>query len=69
MQNPFHESVETIADLTGISVPKRSLEEMLRDAARDFDTFYQERAPEPTTGSLLVAAGHSSGDTEYRGQR
>jgi hypothetical protein len=42
MQNPFHESVETIADLTGVSVPRRSLEEILRDAAQDFDGFYQQ---------------------------
>lgn len=56
VQNPFHESVEAIADLTGVSVPKRSLEEMLRDAARDFDSFYQERDPEPAPGSILVAA-------------
>jgi len=61
VQNPFHESVEAIADLTGISVPKRSLEEMLRDAAQDFDTFYQERAPEPAAGSILVAAVDGKG--------
>src|SRR6516162_5656159 len=36
-QSPFQESVAAIADLTGVSVPKRSLEEMLRDAAQDFD--------------------------------
>ena len=29
VQNPFLESVQTIADLTGVSVPKRSLEEIL----------------------------------------
>src|ERR1700693_554793 len=47
VQNPFHESVEAIADLTGVSVPKRSLEDILQDAALDFDAFYRERAPEP----------------------
>jgi hypothetical protein len=56
VQNPFHESVEAIAELTGVAVPKRSLENLLRDAARDFDAFYQERIPEPATGSILVAA-------------
>ena len=61
VQNPFHESVEAIADLTGISVPKRSLEEMLPDAAQDFDTFYQERALEPAAGSILVAAVDGKG--------
>jgi hypothetical protein len=61
VQNPFHESVEAIADLTGVSVPKRSLEEILRDAAQDFDAYYQERAPEPAYGSLLVAAVDGKG--------
>jgi hypothetical protein len=44
VQNPFLESVQTIAELTGVSVSKRSLEEILRDAARDFDAFYQQRS-------------------------
>jgi hypothetical protein len=61
VQNPFHESVETVADLTGVSVPKRSLEEILRDAAQDFDAFYQERAPEPAHGSILVASVDGKG--------
>ena len=61
VQNPFHESVEAIADLTGVSVPKRSLEEILRDAALDFDAFYRERAPEPANGSILVAAVDGKG--------
>ena len=61
VQNPFHESVEAIADLTGVSVPKRSLEEILRDAALDFDAFYQERAPEQANGSILVAAVDGKG--------
>lgn len=61
VQNPFHESVEAIADLTGVSVPKRSLEEILRDAALDFDAFYRERAPEPASGSILVAAVDGKG--------
>ena len=60
-QSPFQESVAAIADLTGISVPKRSLEEMLRDAAQDFDAFYQERAPERAAGSILVAAVDGKG--------
>jgi hypothetical protein len=51
VQNPFHKSVEAIADLTGVSVPKRSLEEILRDAAQDVDAFYQERCPR-TGGGL-----------------
>jgi len=61
VQNPFHESVEAVADLTGVSVPKRSLEEILRDAALDFDAFYRERTPEPANGSILVAAVDGKG--------
>ena len=54
--NPFQESVNTIAELTGVTVPKRSVEEMVRDAARDFDAFYQQRPPAPGSGPILVAA-------------
>ncbi len=61
VQNPFHESVETVADFTGVSVPKRSLEKILRDAALDFDAFYQQRAPMPADGSILVAAVDGKG--------
>src|SRR6202165_5572420 len=56
VQNPFLESVQTIADLTGVAVSKRSLEEILPDAAQDFDAFYRQRSPEPASGSILVAA-------------
>jgi hypothetical protein len=56
VQNPFLESVQTMAELTGVAVSKRSLEEILPDAAQDFDAFYRQRCPVPATGSLLVAA-------------
>jgi hypothetical protein len=56
VQNPFLESVQNIADLTGVSVSKRSLEEILPDAAQDFDAFYRQRPPDLASGSLLVAA-------------
>jgi hypothetical protein len=56
VQNPFLDSVQTIADLTGVSVSKRSLEQILPDAAQDFDAFYRRRSPAPATGSILVAA-------------
>ena len=55
--NPFQESVTAIAELTGVAVPKRSAEEIVREAAQDFDAFYQqERLPEPGSGPILVAA-------------
>jgi hypothetical protein len=56
VQNPFLDSVQTIAELTGVSVSKRSLEQILPDAAQDFDAFYRQRFHEPATGSILVAA-------------
>src|SRR6202050_3511705 len=56
VQNPFLESVQTIAELTGVSVSKRSLEEILPDAALDFDAFYQQRSVASAAGSILVAA-------------
>jgi hypothetical protein len=56
VQNPFLDSVQTIAELTGVSVSKRSLEQILPDAAQDFDAFYRQHFHEPATGSILVAA-------------
>lgn len=61
VQNPFLESVQAIAELTGVSVSKRSLEEILPDAAQDFDAFYRQRAAAPATGSILVAAVDGKG--------
>src|SRR5499433_453802 len=55
-QNPFLESVQTIAELTGVSISKRSLEEILPDAARDFDAFYRQRSVATAAGAILVAA-------------
>jgi hypothetical protein len=37
------------------------LEEILRDAAQDFDAFYQQREPEPGNGSILVASVDGKG--------
>src|SRR5580692_11098915 len=61
VQNPFLESVQTIAELAGVGVSKRSLEEILPDAARDFDAFYQQRSVVTATGSILVAAVDGKG--------
>jgi hypothetical protein len=61
VQNPFLESVQTIAELTGVSVSKRSLEEILPDAAQDFDAFYRQRSAVHATGSILVAAVDGKG--------
>ncbi len=58
VQGPFDEAVERIEEATGASVPKRSAEEVVKDAAQDFDAFYAERrAPAPEeTGPIVVGA-------------
>jgi hypothetical protein len=61
VQNPFLESVQSIAESTGVSVSKRSLEEILPDAAQDFDAFYRQRSVAHATGSILVAAVDGKG--------
>ena len=61
VQNPFLESVQTIGELTGVVVSKRSLEEILPDAAQDFDAFYKQHSVATATGSILVAAVDGKG--------
>lgn len=61
VQGPFQESVASLAETIGVSLPKRSLEEILLDAAQDFDAFYRECMREPDTGSILVAAVDGKG--------
>jgi len=56
VQNPFLASVQTIAELTRVSVSKRSLEQILPGAAQDFDAFYRQRPPDAAVGSILVAS-------------
>src|ERR1700722_11421685 len=61
VQNPFLESVQTIAELTGVSVSKRSLEQILPDVAQDFDAFYRQRPPDGAVLSILVASADCKG--------
>lgn len=62
LQGPFRESTERILDTTGQSVPKRCLEQMLQDAAVDFDDFYAQCSPAPgDQSSILVAAVDGKG--------
>ncbi|MEK7862949.1 MAG: ISKra4 family transposase, partial [Chloroflexota bacterium] len=58
VQGPFDEACERVAEATGIVVPKRSAELLVRDAASDFDDFYAARTAPPAgqTGPILVAA-------------
>jgi hypothetical protein len=55
VQNPFLELVQTIAELRpAFPSPKRSLEEILPDAAQNFDAFYQQRSVTTAADSILV---------------
>jgi hypothetical protein len=58
VQGPFDEAVERVEEATGTVVPKRSAEEVVKDAARDFDAFYAERrVPKPEeTGPIVAGA-------------
>jgi len=56
---PFDEAIALVAEMTGLTVPKRSAEQIVRDAAVDFDAFYAERAQtevKPDRGEILVGA-------------
>jgi hypothetical protein len=56
---PFDEAVATLAELTGVEIPKRSAEQILIDAAIDFEVFYQGRADAAASlgeGDILVGA-------------
>jgi hypothetical protein len=58
VQGPFRESTERTHQVTGLTVPKRSLEQILQEAAQDFDAFYAQRSSEPSqpAASILVVA-------------
>lgn len=59
---PFDEAVRTMGELTGVTVPKRSAEQIVLDAACDFETFYAMRSgAAPCDGDLLVGAVDGKG--------
>ena len=57
--SPFDEAIAFVAEITGFEVPKRSAEQIVREAAVDFETFYASRASaqvKPGRGEILVGA-------------
>ena len=58
VQGPLRESIDRILDISGLSVPMRSREQILQDAAQDFDAFYAQRPADPSSpaASILVVA-------------
>ena len=58
VQGPFDEACARVSEASGVAMPKRSAELLVREAARDFDAFYAERVAPPAaeTGPILAAA-------------
>jgi hypothetical protein len=58
VQGPLRESIDRILDTSGLTVPMRSLEQILQDAAQDFDAFYAQRPADPSSpaASILIVA-------------
>jgi hypothetical protein len=58
--SPFDEAIAFLAEMTGTTVPKRAAEQLVREAAVDFEDFYAERARrdavKPARGEILVGA-------------
>ncbi|MEW6746443.1 MAG: ISKra4 family transposase [Planctomycetota bacterium] len=58
LQGPFDEARDALADATGVVVPKRSAEQLVIDAAVDFDAFYDQRRSccQKHDGPILVGS-------------
>jgi hypothetical protein len=62
-KSSFSEVVEAVSEGTGVQVPKRQVEELVRRAAVDFDEFYESRKPAANerTGPVLVMTTDGKG--------
>jgi len=58
VQGPFDEAIERVKEATGVLIPKRSAEIVVREAAADFEAFYDQRAAPGAaqTGPIVVAS-------------
>ncbi|MGB0092113.1 MAG: hypothetical protein WBP81_06220 [Solirubrobacteraceae bacterium] len=57
--SPFDEAISFAAEMTAVTVPKRAAEQLVREAAVDFEDFYVQRPAaevKPAHGEILVAA-------------
>jgi hypothetical protein len=63
VKGPFDEAVEEVADALGVSISKRTAEQIAANASVDFDRFYRERSLHlaPQSGSLLIASVDGKG--------
>jgi hypothetical protein len=60
---PFAAARETVAEWSGVDVPKRKVEVLAMDAAQDVEAFYAHQTPSPgtPTGPILVCAADGKG--------
>ena len=58
IQGPFDEAIDALYEAMGVSIPKRSAEEIVIDASIDFDSFYATRKSvgECNSGPILVGS-------------
>jgi len=63
IKGPFDEATEELADATGVSLPKRTAEQIVEEASVDFDSFYTQRTQrlDHQSGPLLVASVDGKG--------
>jgi hypothetical protein len=63
VKGPFDEATEAVADATGVSLPKRTAEQIVADASVDFEGFYTQRTLRLNrhSGPLLVASVDGKG--------
>jgi hypothetical protein len=63
VRGPYEEAVGSLEAQTGGALPKRSAQEIVRDAAVDFDAFYEQRQAFPAgeTGPIVVASVDGKG--------
>lgn len=62
-RGPYLEAVKNLAENTGVEVSSANVDDVIRDAAVDFEAFYATRTPEPAeeTGPILVATVDGKG--------
>ena len=63
VKGPYAEGVDTVQRFTKVKMPKRTLEDLVKEAAVDFKSFYEQRTPpDPAeTSSILVASADGKG--------
>jgi hypothetical protein len=63
IRGPFDEAIEELAEATGVSLPKRTAEQIVEEASVDFESFYIQRTLrlDRKSGPLLVASVDGKG--------